>query len=266
MTPQERTFIMRKSIVTLALLLAASPLAAQDYRFTKEMRAGDRLELQNINGAIDVTQGSGRTMTVEVTKTVKRGNGDLVKAIMEEGSGYVRVCTIYLNRNPNRSTCSGDNSNSTRRGDRLEVNMHYTVRAPAGVTVDVETVNGAVMLRGIDTPASVETVNGTIDFDGVGAHHLETVNGKIRAAFSQANWNGTLDVSTVNGSVDLSLPGSLAAEIRGETVNGRIDVGDFEVTISGRWGPKSFHGTIGGGGGRVINIETVNGAITLRKR
>ncbi len=257
---------MRSSLVTMALLLAATPLAAQDYHFTKEMRAGDRLELQNINGEISVTQGSGRAMTVEVTKTVKRGNGDLVKAIMEEGSGYVRVCTIYLNRNPDRSTCSGDNNNSGRRGERLEVTMAYTVRAPAGVRVDVESVNGSVVLRGIDTPGSVETVNGEIEFDGVGAHHLETVNGRIRAAFSQARWTGTLDISTVNGGVDLTLPSDLSAEIRGETVNGGIDVGDFQVTISGKWGPKSFRGSIGGGGDRVINIETVNGGITLRKR
>lgn len=257
---------MRTSLLTLALLAAASPLAAQDYRFTKEMRSGDRLELQNINGEISVTQGSGRTMTVEVEKVVKRGNGDLVKAIMEEGSGYVRVCTIYLNRDPNRSTCSGDNSNNVRRGERLEVEMHYTVRAPAGVAVEVESVNGGVTVRGIDTPGSVETVNGSIDFDGVGAHHLETVNGKISANFSRADWTGTLDISTVNGGVDLTLPANLSAEIRGETVNGGIDVGDFQVTISGKWGPKSFRGTVGGGGGRVINIDTVNGGITLRKR
>lgn len=266
-SPPEREHVMRKLALVLGLALAASPLAAQDYRFTKEMRSGDRLQVENINGSISVTQGTGRTMTVEVTKTVKRGDGNLVKAIMEESGGTVRVCTIYLNRDPNRSTCRGDNnSNDAMRGDRLQVEMAYVVRVPAGVAAEISSVNGNVTVRGVDTPASIETVNGGIEFDGAGAHHLETVNGKIRASFDRADWTGTLDLSTVNGGVELTLPADFAAELRGETVNGGIDVGDFKVTVSGRWGPKEFRGTIGGGGNRVINIETVNGGITLRKR
>ena len=257
---------MRKMLLTTGLVLAAMPLAAQDYRFTKEMRAGDRLAVENINGPIEVTQGSGRTMTVEVFKTVKRGDGDLVKAIMEESGGTVRVCTIYLNRDPNRSSCSGDNSNSSRRGDRFEVEMRYVVRAPQGVAVDIESVNGGVVVRGVDTPGSVETVNGTIDFDGVGAHNLETVNGRVIANFTRADWTGTVNIETVNGAVTLTLPANISAELRGETVNGAIDVGNFQVTVSGRWGPKEFRGTVGGGGNRVINIETVNGSITLKQR
>lgn len=257
---------MRKLLLTTGLVLAAMPLAAQEYRFNKEMRPGDRLAIENINGPIEVTQGSGRAMTVEVFKTVKRGDGTLVKAVMEESGGVVRVCTIYLNRDPDRTTCRGDNSNSTRRGDRFEVEMRYVVRAPQGVAVDVESVNGHVSVRGVDTPASVETVNGNIDFDGAGAHHLETVNGRVTATFTRADWNGTVSIETVNGPVSLTLPANLNAELRGETVNGGIDVGNFKVTVSGRWGPKEFRGTVGNGGGRVISIETVNGSITLKQR
>ncbi len=257
---------MRKLMLTTGLLVAALPLAAQDYRFTKEMRSGDRLAIENINGPITVTQGTGRTMSVMVTKTVKRGDGNLVKAIMEETGGTVRVCTIYLNRDPNRSTCRGDNSVSQRRGDRFEVEMSYEVRVPSGVALEVESVNGNVSVRGVDTPASVETVNGTIDFDGAGAHNLETVNGRVTASFTRADWTGTVSIETVNGAVSLTLPSNLSAELRGETVNGAIDVGDFQVTVSGRWGPKEFRGTVGGGGSRVISIETVNGSITLKKQ
>jgi hypothetical protein len=257
---------MRKLLLTTGLVLAVMPLAAQDYRFTKEMGSGDRLAVENINGPIEVTQGSGRSMTVEVFKTVKRGDGNLVKAIMEESGGTVRVCTIFLNRDPDRSTCRGDNSNATRRGERLEVEMRYVVRAPQGVAVEVESVNGNVTVRGVDTPGSVETVNGTIDFDGVGAHNLETVNGRVNATFTRADWTGAVNIETVNGAVTLTLPANLSAEIRGETVNGAIDVGDFQLTVSGRWGPKEFRGTVGGGGNRVIHIETVNGSITLKQR
>jgi DUF4097 and DUF4098 domain-containing protein YvlB len=259
---------MRKALWGLALVATVAPLGAQEHRFTKELRSGDRMELENINGAIEVTQGTGRTAVVEVTKTVKEGDGSLVKAIMEEGNGWMRVCTIYLNRDPNRTTCSGENSNNwggSNRRNRLNVEMHYVVRVPTGVAVEVETVNGNVTLRGLDTPASVETVNGSIEFEAAGAHRLETVNGQIRARLTSASWQGTLNVETVNGTIDLTLPANFAADVRGETVNGGIQ-SDFPMTVEGRWGPKSFSGTIGGGGGRVLSLETVNGAIRLRRQ
>ena len=81
---------MRYMLTALALTIAA-PLGAQETRFTKQMSAGSTLEIENINGDVKVTQGSGRTAEIVVTKTVKRGDGNLVKAIMEERGGGVRA-------------------------------------------------------------------------------------------------------------------------------------------------------------------------------
>lgn len=257
---------MRDVTFALSLLALAAPLSAQETRFTKEMSNGSRLVIENINGEVRATQGSGRTAEIIITKTVKRGDGDLVKAIMEESNGEVRVCTIYLNRDRNRSTCKNSNNNDdTWRGrDRLEVSMHYEVRVPVGVRLNVETVNGGVVITGVEGEVRAETVNGSVEFDGANATSLSTVNGQIRASFTRANWTGTLNVETVNGGVDLTFPANFSADISGETVNGGVNTA-FPITIEGKWGPKSFRGTIGGGG-RTLKIETVNGGITLRKR
>ncbi len=82
---------MRIMLTALATLSLTGPLAAQDYHFTKEMTAGATLSIENINGKIEVTQGTGRTAEVSVTKTVKKGDGNLVKAIMETEGNTVRV-------------------------------------------------------------------------------------------------------------------------------------------------------------------------------
>lgn len=255
---------MIRTLLTIGLCIGAVPLAAQETRFTKELRPGQRMEISNINGAVSVTQASGSTAEVVVRKTVKRGNGDLVKAIMEERNGGIHVCTIYLNQDPNRTTCAGNNSMDRRRGDDFEVTMSYEVRVPAGVQFEGTTVNGGVEVRGLQTPATVTTVNGSIEFDGVGAHRLTTVNGAINATFRRADWSGTTALETVNGAITLTLPANADMDIRGSMVNGRVN-SDFPVTMRGRWGPKQFNGTIGNGG-RSLALETVNGAITLRKR
>ena len=253
--------IMR--LILLALSVAAVPAAAQDYHFTREIAPGARVEIENINGSIEVARATGRMAEVSVTKTVKKGDGNMVKAIMEAGSG-MHVCTIYVNRDPTRSTCAGSNNNDNRRGNRFDVEMHYVVKVPAGARLIVGNVNGNVTVSGADVDSKITTVNGDITFDGVGASSLETVNGKIVGTFTQTRWEGTMDVQTVNGAVDLAFPADLSAEVSGETVNGGIETA-FPITIEKGFGPKSFSGRIGAGGRR-LRIETVNGGIRLRKR
>lgn len=255
---------MRFTVAVLASLAVAAPGAAQDYHFTKNLSAGDRLEISNINGHIDVTRASGRMAEVSVTKTVKKGDGSMVKAIMEEGGSGMHVCTIYINREPNRRTCNGDNNNNGRGRDNFEVDMHYVVRVPAGAKLSIDDVNGNVTVTGADNDSKIETVNGDITFDGGSASSLETVNGNIVGTFSRATWDGTMSVETVNGSVELTFPADFSADISGETVNGGIH-STFPITIDQGWGPKSFKGRIGGGG-RKLRISTVNGGITLKKR
>jgi len=79
----------------------------------------------------------------------------------------------------------------------------------------------------------------------------------------RADWTGTLDFETVNGSITLGLPADLSADVDAETVNGRIDV-DFPLGGNLHQTKRELRGTIGGGG-RSLKLETVNGSITLRK-
>ncbi len=252
-----------RRIIFAALLITALPLAAQETRFTPTIPAGGRLVLENINGPVVITQGTGQTAEIIVTKRVIKGDGSFVKAIMEEERGLVRVCTIYTNRDPNRKSCEGENSSDSRRDRDSQVEMRYDVRVPAGVTVEAENVNGSIDAKELTEAASLTTVNGGITFAGNTARHLETVNGGIKASFARTAWDGTLEVSTVNGGIELIFPASLEAEFAGETVNGGI-YSDFPVTIEGKFGPKSFSGRIGKGG-RKLSVETVNGGITLKK-
>ncbi len=230
---------MTRSIaLAVALASLAGTLSAQETRFTRQLAPGAVVELDNINGSITVSQTSGRTAEVIVTKTVKKGDGNLVKAIMEEQNGVMRVCTIYLNRDPNRKSCKGDNSTDSRKGDRFEVTMEYLVRLPAGVRVRGETVNGGITVNAIDAQADLETVNGNIKVESGNAGSLQTVNGSIRASFARADWQGSLSMETVNGAIDLEFPANLAASVRGETVNGSISSPDFPVTIAGQVGAE----------------------------
>ena len=74
--------------------------------------------------------------------------------------------------------------------------------------------------------------------------------------------NGTF-LKTVNGGITVELPASVAADIHAETVNGSIET-DFPLTVTGKFVGRRIDGVIGGGGRR-LELETVNGSIALRK-
>jgi DUF4097 and DUF4098 domain-containing protein YvlB len=59
------------------------------------------------------------------------------------------------------------------------------------------------------------------------------------------------------------MPASVGARVKASTVNGGMET-DFPLTIQGKFSNRSMEGTIGGGG-RDLNLETVNGSIRLKK-
>ncbi|HEY2824976.1 MAG TPA: DUF4097 family beta strand repeat-containing protein [Gemmatimonadales bacterium] len=237
---------------------------SSDYRFTPTLRAGQRLDLSNIDGSITVTQSRGTATEIVVHKIVRRGNGDLVKAVMEETAAGVRVCAVYLNRSGDGDGCDGHHGRNNERSEPLDVDLNFEVGIPPGVELGVRSVDGSVVARGIDTPASIHTVDGDITFDGVAPDGLNTVDGKISVTITNAKWDHDVTLRSVDGDVDVTLSPGLSVAITGETVDGNVHA-DFPVTLAGKWGPRSFRATVGDGSSRELRIHTVDGSIRLHR-
>ncbi len=143
--------------------------------------------------------------------------------------------------------------------------MDYVVRVPRGVELTIENVNGSITLGDITNTVEVDLVNGDLKGTLGGGIEAELVNGSVDLAVSGNDLGGSIDISSVNGSVTLTLPGSVNARVSASTVNGQIETGGFDINVAGRWGPRSASGRLGGGNGS-IEIETVNGKITFKRR
>ena len=72
-------------------------------------------------------------------------------------------------------------------------------------------------------------------------------------------WN----VHTGDGSVTMSVPGDLQANIDATTNDGRISLG-IPVTVEGNMGTSQIHGKMNGGG-QPLTIHTGDGSIHLSK-
>lgn len=250
------------SATALAVALAGPGRAAQDeFHWQGKVAPGAAVEIKGTNGGIVATGTSVGDVEVTAVKKGRRSDPSEVKIEVVEHPGGVTICAVYPSDGaPNE--CRPGKGGRMRVRDN-DVSVKFQVRVPAGVRFVGRTVNGSVSASGIAADAEAWTVNGGVDLEATGTARAETVNGGITAHLGRADWDGTLALKTVNGGIDLLLPEGLSADVKAKTVNGDIRT-DFPITVQGSIGRHRLEGTIGSGG-RLLELETVNGGIELRR-
>ncbi len=258
---------MRNWMTTIALACAATvclpaTVEAQDFEWNGRVDRGDRIEIKGINGEINATYTSGSDVRVSATKEAKKSDPKDVRIVVVEHSGGVTICAVYPDDGGKKNECKpGDDGRLSSKDN--DVAVHFTVQVPAGVVLDANTVNGGVDAGGLQSDVYANTVNGGIKVSTSGLARANTVNGSIQASIGRADWTGDLDFQTVNGSITIAMPADVGARVRASTVNGGMET-DFPLTVTGKFSNRKMEGTIGGGG-RDLNLETVNGSIRLKK-
>src|SRR5262245_21296022 len=258
---------MRTTITALAAglltLLTVAPAAAQgDFRWNGRLTSGQSIEIRGINGDIRATASGSGDVEVTATKQARRGNPDEVRIEVVPHSGGVTICAVYPSSNgrePNSCEPGGSKSN-TRNNDTT---VNFDVRVPYGVNFVGRTVNGEISGESLQGDADASTVNGSIKLSTTGLAEAKTVNGSVNVTMGRADWPRGASFKTVNGEIALTLPNSLDADLRAETLNGSIN-SDFPITVTGQVSRRRLSGTIGSGG-RPLDLQTVNGSITLKR-
>jgi len=242
---------------------SATALEAQDTSWRGRIAAGRVLEVRGVNGDVRATPASGNEAEVTWEKVGRRSDPEEVEIKVIEHSGGVLICAVYPTppRARHENECSPDGNHMSTDNNDVRVTFH--VRVPANIVFDGRTVNGDVEAEDLAGDVDLSTVNGSVRLSTAGRGEASTVNGSIDARVGKADWSGDADFKTVNGGITLTLPASLSAEVRAETVNGDIE-SEFPLTVQGRFGPRRVRGTIGNGG-RTLDLGTVNGSIRLRK-
>jgi DUF4097 and DUF4098 domain-containing protein YvlB len=141
------------------------------------------------------------------------------------------------------------------------VNFH--VKVPDTVRFSAQSVNGEVRADNMGKNVVARTVNGSVNVSTKEWAEATSVNGSVEVHMGRADWDGTLHIKTVNGSITLEMPNDLSADVNFRSVNGRLN-SDFPLTVQGSMGGRRLEGKIGSGG-RALVVETVNGSVDLKK-
>lgn len=145
--------------------------------------------------------------------------------------------------------------------DRDNVEINYVLKVPPSVSLNMKTVNGRIVTRGIEGETEASTVNGTIDVEVAGTQELcaTTVNGRVKAKFTRA-FNGA-QFKSVNGGVEAFLPNDASFAVDLAQVNGDFEA-SFPLSIHSQPGSRRVSGEVNGGEHR-LKIVTVNGDVEL---
>lgn len=143
-------------------------------------------------------------------------------------------------------------------------NVSFEVFVPRRADLSVETQNGGIAIADVNGRIDFTALNGGVVLKRVGgAVRGSTTNGGLIVELSGDRWDGeSLDVSTTNGGVIMSVPENYSAHLQTGTVNGSVNV-DFPVNVQGRLTKQVAFDL--GSGGALVKAMTTNGGVHLKR-
>jgi Putative adhesin len=234
--------------VLLAVVWALPSFAiSKDFNQSYPLQPGGSLELQNVNGAVDVQGWDRDVVEVHAVKTAKNRESDLERVSIEVDArrDSVSIATRYP------------------QNEGVEVAVEYTIHVPHGARIEhIGTVNGTLRIAGVGTVEDLHTVNGDIEvFDAGGTVHAHTTNGNVHLELAHLPEKTGATAETTNGSLVLAVPSDMQADVEARCLNGNF-FSELPITMESNQRPREVHGKLGHGGAP-IHLRTVNGGIRV---
>jgi DUF4097 and DUF4098 domain-containing protein YvlB len=243
-----------------AMLLSAANASdhrgnlTEEFHQTYALAPGGRVELDNINGPVHITAWDQNEVRVDAVKyAYTKERLEEARIEIDSGKEYLSIRTKYPGNDQTFNWGSHNNP----------ATVEYTLTVPRGVRLDeIKLINGELDLNGLTGEVHASCINGRLEAQNLsGRAELSTINGHLNAKFDQLP-GSAVELKSVNGSVELTIPSDSKAEIEASTVSGGIE-NDFGLHVSHHsFVGHDLRGEIGGGGPR-IQLENVNGRIEI---
>lgn len=211
--------------------------------------ANGRIEVNGLNGSIEVIGEDRQDVALEARVSAQAGN----KA---DAEGILREITI--------DTAGTIQAHGPRSSGQRNWSVSYHLHVPHRLAASLHTENGSLSLTALDGSIHADTNNGSLKLaDLAGDVHVSTTNGSITATLGGSTWRGSgLSARTTNGGVLVSIPQPYSAHLVASTVNGGTHL-DLPGAEQGGGRRKEIDTNLGGGG-PTVSFETINGGVSVR--
>jgi DUF4097 and DUF4098 domain-containing protein YvlB len=252
--------------VCALLILALGPLAlgahasdhrgalSEEFHQTYALTADGRVELDNINGSVHITSWDRNEVKVDAIKSADtKERLDEAKIEIDSHGSSLAIRTKYPEHNNTWNWGSHNNPAS----------VEYTLTVPRTARLDeIKLINGSLDIAGVSGEVNASCINGRLDAHNLaGRARLSTINGRLVAQFDRLA-RQSMELNSVNGSVDLTIPSDSNAEVEADTVSGSID-NDFGLHVNHHnFVGHDMRGELGTGGAH-IKVSNVNGHVEV---
>lgn len=292
-SPSSKSIICSISLLLLGLFQASCTMAQsftqnihKTARFADPSDPGNTFRLMNINGAVTVEAYDGQVVELSVDEEIEGSRQEIAQArrdlkfkLERRGNlilAYLDAPFITLKKEDGELQY-----NIERDGEDYEFTHTIHVRVPRGILLKSSVINcKAMTINGPFKEVIAHTVNGALQL-----HHLQsrteasTVNGDITVSYDRSPDRNS-SYHTVNGRIDVSMPGSLSADVYFESMNGDFytNFTDIQRLKSKVHLNRNNHGSGTtyridefrpvriGQGGTELRFKVLNGDVYLRKQ
>jgi len=228
-------------------------VTGDETRKSFELKPGARIEVQGINGKVEIQTSDTRTAEVYVRRTGDSPNSLRRREMIIEQTAdglLVRARTQHLGfwdhlfgHNPTEQV---------------------TIKAPRQIALAFNGINGGVMTGDIDGPLEAKAINGRVELGAASQYaELGGINGNIVIGLKQLGDRGAR-FSGVNGGIEIRLANGLNADLTARGMNGSVRSDIPEVTVDKEESGSRYSARIGSGGSP-ITIGGINGNVRLTR-
>jgi Putative adhesin len=276
---------MKRNSALLGLTLMLSALApAQDTNServvvpARNTTHARKVDVSLMSGSITVKGYAGKEVIVE-----SRGDSRRSERERERDTDRAAAAGMHRLDLPARGlTVEEENNVVTVRMQHAQ-HGELVISVPPDTSLMLRTMQGEIVVEGVKGELDVSSQNGRINLTNVSGSVLaNTMNGTMKVTMDSVDPNKPLSFSSMNGTIDVTLPADLKANVKLRTDHGEIYSdfdfklgggaitqrndsadGKFKVTMD-----RTISGTINGGGAGATEatFKTYNGTIYLRKK
>jgi hypothetical protein len=272
-----------------ALLLSSPAFPARNLSLTIDAEDRARLDgCDQVKIRFGALGGSWETVRSDTKLTVPRADAAPLRALVSHSGGIrvqpwdqgdyeVEVCKAAAAKDRAGAQAILDDVKVERHGGRIadegpegaESNqwaVYLIVRAPKGASIDVETMNGEIGVRGVEGTIVARSKNGPIALrDCAGDVEAHTLNGPVAVALQGTTWEGAgLSAETSNGPVALTLAPDYKTGVRVEASgNSPWVCKGVACAVARRDRGAGKRSITFGDTDPVIRLKTVNGPVAI---
>lgn len=225
-----------------------------EIRKSFELQPGARLDVQGINGKVEIQTSDTATAEVYVLRTANNSES------LSRREVIIEQTPIGLLVRAKEARHLGIWEHLFGRNPKEEV----TIKAPRAIALALKGINGRVTTGDIDGPLEAKGINGRVELGGASQYaEISGINGGVVVGLKQLGERGAR-LSGINGGIELRLANGLNADLTSRGMNGSVRSEIPEVTVD-----KDDHGSRYsahiGTGGAPITLSGINGNVRLTR-